>query len=162
MSLGMKHLKFLLLVCLLPLTAHSIHAQNNTCRLTYAYLDKETGILASTHGVATFSFAAEDEDIMKAFFHEESGANIIVGAQIYGSADRRAKRQIEVAIAFGEPTRFKVDDLFHYADSSVAEAVYDGNWVSVSKTLETAKRIYRFRFGCVTEKPKIKTRRTNR
>jgi hypothetical protein len=156
MNLEMKLSKFLLLGCLLFLNANSVQAQNNICRLTYAYLDKETQILASTHEVATFSFVAEDEDIMKTFLHEESGANITVGAQIYGNVKRQEKRYLEVALAFGEPTKFKIADLFRYADSSVAEAVYDmsGNWLSVSKTFETAKRIYRFRFGCAREKRK--------
>ncbi len=147
--------KFFLASCLLFLMTSYTHAQNDICRLTYAYLDKDTGLLASIHDVATFSFAAEDEEIMKSFYHAESNTNITVAAQIYGSIDKREKRHIEVAIAFGEP-KFKVEDLFRYAESAVAESVYDktDNWLSVSKTISTTKRIYRFRFGCARENRK--------
>lgn len=147
--------KLLLASCLLLLMTTYTHAQITICRLTYAYLDKETGLLASIHDVATYSFAAEDEEIMKSFYHAESNTNITVAAQIYGSVDKHEKRHLEVAIAFGE-TKFKVEDLFRYAESAVAESVYDkaDNWLSVSRTRETTKRIYRFRFGCARENRK--------
>jgi len=151
----MKLSKPFLSSCLLLLATSYAQAQNNVCRLTYAYLDKETKILASIHDVATFSFATRDEEILKSFYHEESDTNITVAAQIYGNSDKRAKRIIQLAIAFGKQ-KIDIEDLFRYADSAVVESIYDkdGNWLSVSKTVETTKKIYRFRFGCVREKRK--------
>jgi hypothetical protein len=152
----MKLSKFVLITGSLLLTAGHIRAQDNVCRLTYAYLDKETHTLASIHGVATFSFKAGDKEVMKSFYHEESGTHITVAAQIPDGDDRRGRRLIALAIAFGEPGFRFADDLFRYVDSAVAESVYDttDSRVSVSKIVDTPGRTYRFRFGCIRERRK--------
>jgi hypothetical protein len=153
----MKNMKIilralLLLSFILPAAA-SIRAQNNVCRLTYAYLDKATRALAGTNGLGEFTFDAKDEQVEKSFIHEESGTRITVAAQIYGDPDeldRKAKRFLKLALVFGEPPNKNGDPFGYGTDSAVAESVYDktDNWVSVSKTLDAGKRIYRFRFGC--------------
>ena len=143
-------MKLLVLLCTLLLAASVVRPQSNNCRLTSSYLDKGTDILTSTEEIASFSFRAKDKKIVKTFLHDESGARITVAAEIYGDIDKRVKRHIQLAIAFGEPGKL-ISDLFHYADSAVADAVYDksDNWLSVSKTFDSASRVYRFRFSCV-------------
>ncbi|MFL6231358.1 MAG: hypothetical protein ACJ741_21495 [Pyrinomonadaceae bacterium] len=152
----MKLSKLVLITGSLLLTASHIRAQDNVCRLTYAYLDKETHTLASIHDVATFSFKAGDKEVMKSFYHEESGTHITVAAQIPDGDDRRGKRYIGLAIAFGEPEFRFADDLFRYVDSAVAETVYDrtDSRASVSRIVDTPRRTYRFRFGCMKGKRK--------
>lgn len=135
------------------ITTINIQAQKNTCRLTYALMDKKTGTLSSTNGLGTLSFNAEDEGTKKTFVDSDSGIKIWVEAQIYGSSLKKTPKQIDVAIFFGE-LKSETEDLFHYADSAIAETIYDKNFkfISVSKTIETKDEIYRFRFNCSKDK----------
>jgi hypothetical protein len=127
-------------------------AQTNTCRLTYSLVDKKSGTLSSINLLQTFSFDAKDEEITKLVKEDETGIKILVGARIYGDSTKTSNsKQIEVAIAFGDS---ESRDLFRYADSAIAESIYDKKtkWISVSKTIETKDEIYRFRFGCSRDK----------
>ena len=149
-----KPILFSLCLLLLGVSTLSVQAQTNSCRLTYTLVDKKSGTLSSTNLLGEFLFEAKDEEITKLFVDKKTGIKISVGAQIYGDSTKTSNsKQIELAIAFGEQ---KATDLFRYADSAIAEAVYDKNtnWISVSKIIETKDEIYRFRFGCSRGKNK--------
>lgn len=148
--------KFLLLsvwIILLLSTTKIVQAQINTCRLSYSLVDKKSGTLSSNYGVGTFTFDAKDEEVIKFFKDEKSGIKIWVGAQIYGSRAKKVPKQMDIAIAFGNINP-ETTELFRYADSAIAEIIYDKKtrFVSVSKTIETNDEIYRFRFNCARNK----------
>jgi hypothetical protein len=146
----MNILRISSLLPLLLVLGSLAHAQTESCGVTTYFLDLEARSSSSWFLVGRFPLKLEGDAITKQFIHAESGVNISVGVEQVIGIFEGEPRRMRIAMSFiGKP-----EDVFDEIESAGAESIYDKNWrwLSVSKNLQVANRIYTFRFGCERNK----------
>jgi len=132
---------------LLLLTSGSLaQAQTEVCGVSTYFRDLEEKSSSSRFSVGKFPLELEDDAITKLFLRQESGISISVGVEQVRGIFENEPRRIRMAMSFvGKP-----EDVFDEIESAEAESIYDKNWrwLSVSKNIKVANRIYTFTFGC--------------
>ena len=147
---AMRILRRSSLLLLLMVSGRLANAQTEVCGVTTYYWDSEAKASSSRFSVGTFPLKLEEDAITKYFLHHESGVSISVGVGQVRSIFEDEPRRIRMAISFVS----KLEDIFDEIERAEAESIYDKNWrwLSVSKNIRVANRIYTFTFGCERSK----------
>lgn len=145
------NLRIVLAFSLLITAAIYTQAQSHVCYVRYSYADVQLKARSSFFSLGEFHTSFSDEPVTKSFYHDESKATVNVGVEYPSRTVGNENAGLRLAIAFSGKPENIFDEVGHAEAQASGSNPMKGSLL-LSKSMETANRIWKFYLSCVPEK----------